>query len=243
MDKQQDVEKAGFPIMLLLIGLGIASLFTYVFLEIADDVLDNEVEAFDATIISFFKAIESGALDQFFIFVTELGSVWFLTTLTLAIIFTLWFKLRDKWGILFFVLAIGGGGLLTTIFKHYYGRERPSINPDIDAIGFSFPSGHSMGSLIFYGFVVYLIGRTMLSKTMKWIFAGMTSILVLCIGLSRIYLGAHFPSDVFSGFLAGAVWLTVCILALEYVYWRGRSEVGAIRSVSEFLRTLLNKMK
>lgn len=243
MDKQQEIEKAGFPIMLLLLGLGIASLFAYVFLEIADGVLDNEVEAFDATIISLLKAIESGTLDQFFIFITELGSVWFLTTITLAIIITLWIKLKDKWGIFFFVLAIGGGGLLTTIFKHYYGRERPSINPDIDAIGYSFPSGHSMGSLIFYGFVIYLIGRTLLSKGLKWMIAGVTSILVLCIGLSRIYLGAHFPSDVISGFLAGAVWLTVCILALEYVNWRSRSDIGAIRSVREFLGSLLNKMK
>lgn len=243
MDKQKDMKEAGFPLMLLLLGLGISSLFAYSFLEIADGVLENEVEAFDAVIISFFKVIESVTLEQFFIFVTELGSIWFLTTMTLAIIITLWVKLRDKWGIIFFILAIGGGGLLTTIFKHYYGRERPSINAGIDATGFSFPSGHSMGSLIFYGFVVYLIGRTMLSKAFKWMIAGVTSILVFCIGLSRIYLGAHFPSDVISGYLAGAVWLTVCILALEYVNWRSRSDIGAIRSLREFLVSIFNKMK
>lgn len=209
------------PILLVLTGLGISIVFINLFAELAEDMLESEVERFDSAIIRFFNHIASDTLGNIMFVFTELGSLWFLTMFSVIMMSILWWKKKDKWSIFFFIIGIGGGGLLTKLLKYYYGRERPSINEEIDAIGYSFPSGHSMGSLIFYGFMTYFIFRsTPISKKVKGLIAGISAVLIVLIGISRIYLGAHYPSDVIAGHLAGAIWLILCLLALEYVKWR-----------------------
>nr|WP_286183580.1 phosphatase PAP2 family protein [Bacillus sp. ISL-55] len=163
------------------------------------------------------------------IFVTELGSVWFLSLCTLAAIIALWVKAKDKLGILFLLIAIGGGGALTKLLKQLFGRGRPSINPEIDAIGYSFPSGHSMGSLIFYGLIAYFIVRSARKPFTKWMTTIVAGFLVVCIGFTRIYLGAHFPSDVLAGHLAGTIWLLITILALEWIKWERANQIKVTR--------------
>ncbi|WP_235988977.1 phosphatase PAP2 family protein [Aquibacillus kalidii] len=216
----QQLKKTGFPTLLVVIGLGIISMFTYLFIEIGEELLETEIKSFDSSIINFLKTIETDNLDQIMIIVTELGSVWFLTSMSILVIILLWFRGKDKWGIAAFVAANAGGALITKILKEFYDRGRPSINPEIDAIGFSFPSGHSMGSFIFYGFVIYLIFRSRRSLHFKWCFSIVSGSLIFLIGFSRIYLGAHYPSDVIAGFLAGATWMLLCILALEWIEWQ-----------------------
>ena len=235
-NNKKQAKKIGFPIILMLAGIGISILFIFFFTKIAEEILEQEVHAFDTTIIDFLKSIESSILDQIMIFVTELGSVWFLALCSVISIITLWFKYNDKWGILLFIIGIGGGGLLTKLLKYYYERGRPSINPEIDAIGYSFPSGHSMGSLIFYGFVTYFIVRSGTKRPMKWMTILVAGILVLLIGITRIYLGAHFPSDVLAGHLAGAIWLILSILSLEWVEWQSGNSIRPIKEVRRFLK-------
>lgn len=237
---KEENKKVGLLVLLLLTGLGIAGLFAWLFAELAEEVLENEMKSFDNSIINFFEAIETSALDIIYIGITELGSVWFLTTLSVLVILVLWFKAKDKWGILFFVIAVGGSGILTWLLKQFYGRGRPSINEDIDAIGFSFPSGHSMGSLVFYGFLAYLIARSSQKRAVKYLSLTVLGMLVLLIGTSRIYLGAHFPSDVLAGFIAGTVWLILCLLALEWVQLQSNSQV---RPVHAFRRLLVSGYK
>ncbi|MDE0582549.1 phosphatase PAP2 family protein [Planococcus sp. A6] len=228
-------KKAGLPVLLLLTGLGIASLFVWFFAELAEELLENELKSFDNSVISFFEIIETSALDVFYITITEMGSVWFLTLLSVVLIGLLWIKEKDKWGILFFIIAVGGSGLLTWLLKQFYGRGRPSINEEIDAIGFSFPSGHSMGALVFYGFVLYFIVRSSQKEAVKIFWSSVLGMLIILIGTSRIYLGAHFPSDVLAGFIAGTIWLILCLLALEWVQWQSNSQVKPVRAVRNFL--------
>ncbi|MFD1032537.1 phosphatase PAP2 family protein [Metaplanococcus flavidus] len=232
---EEENKKVGLPALILLIGLGIASVFIWLFAELAEEVLENELRNFDNSIIGFFERIETSTLDLIYIGITELGSVWFLTTLSVVVILWLWFKDKDKWGILFFVIAVGGSGLLTWLLKQFYGRGRPSINEDIDAIGFSFPSGHSLGSLVFYGFLAYLFVRSTQKRGVKYLALTVLGILIILIGTSRIYLGAHFPSDVLAGFIAGTVWLILCLLALEWVQWQSNSNVRPVRALRSFL--------
>lgn len=232
---EEERKKASLPVLLVLTGLGIASLFVWLFAELAEEVLENEMKSFDNSIIGFFEAVETSTLDIIYIGITELGSVWFLTTLSVLIILLLWFKAKDKWGILFFVIAVGGSGLLTWLLKQFYERGRPSINEDIDAIGFSFPSGHSLGSLVFYGFVAYLITRSSQKRAVKYLSLTVLSLLIILIGTSRIYLGAHFPSDVLAGFIAGTVWLLLCLLALEWLQWQSNSPVRPVHALRNFL--------
>ncbi|WP_421383506.1 phosphatase PAP2 family protein [Bacillus salacetis] len=236
--QKKEVKKAGFPVLLVVIGLILSSLFIFTFSQIAEGLLESEVKNFDSAIIDFLASFESEGIDQFMIVITELGSVWFVTTLSIITILVLWLKFKDKWGILFFILAVGGGGLLTTLLKNFYERGRPSINPDIDAVGFSFPSGHSMGSVIFYGFIIYLIIRSGLSSAAKWSLSTLGVILFLLIGISRIFLGAHFPTDVLAGQMAGAVWLLLCIIALEYVEWQSDNPVQPIEATRQFFKEI-----
>lgn len=141
--------KIGIMLLLLLSGLGIAALFIVIFSELADEVMDKEVGIFDSFIINLLLVNESRFQDSAMVFITELGSVWFFTVLTIIALAWLWFGKKDRWTALFFVIAVAGGGLLNSLLKNLYGRQRPSINEAIDATGFSFPSGHAMGSLIF----------------------------------------------------------------------------------------------
>lgn len=227
------------PTLLVAMGLGISIAFLYLFAELAEEMMESEVKRFDDIIIQFFNDIKTDMLDMILFVFTELGSVWFLTVFSMIIISVLWFKKKDKWSILFFFIGIGGGGLLTKVLKHYYGRERPSIDETIDAIGYSFPSGHSMGSLIFYGFLSYFLIRSNIRKGVKWASIYLSGLLVIFIGISRIYLGAHYPSDVIAGYLAGSIWLILCILALEYVNWRSASSRKPIKAFKEFIRSKL----
>ncbi|TXC92699.1 phosphatase PAP2 family protein [Metabacillus litoralis] len=237
---KQKAKKAGFPFLIMIGGIGFSVLFIILFANLAEELLEKEVEIFDATIINWFKYIENGTLDQIMIFGTELGSVWFLSVCTVAAIIGLWFTSRDKWGILFLVIGIGGGGLLTTLLKHLYARDRPSINPEIDAIGYSFPSGHSMGSLIFYGFIAYFIVRSSRKKVLKWFVILTAGLVVIWIGSTRIYLGAHYPSDVLAGHLAGAIWLILTILALEWVEWRSANSIRPTHVFKRFVGKYIN---
>ncbi|WP_423410345.1 phosphatase PAP2 family protein [Heyndrickxia sp. MSNUG] len=232
---EEKVKKVGFPFLFMGAGIVISILFIYLFSEVAEEMLEQEVKAFDDSIITFFRNISTHTLDQLMTFVTELGSLWFLSLMTIVTLFTLWIKKRDKWGMLFFLIGIGGGGLLTKVLKVYYARSRPSINPDIDAVGYSFPSGHSMGSLIFYGFIAYFIVRSDISKPLKWTVGVISGILIILIGTSRIYLDAHYPSDVIAGHLAGAIWLILCILSLEWIAWQNVSNARPLKVVRRFM--------
>lgn len=235
--------KVGISFLLLGLGLGVAALFLVIFTELAEQVMENEMRKFDGSIINYFKAIDHPYLDTAMILITELGSVWFLSAMSLVTLFVLWFKYKDKWGILFFLLAVGIGGLLTKMLKQLYERGRPSINPEIDAVGYSFPSGHSMGSLIFYGFIMYLIMRGNGSTFLKRFSIVLMGIVVLLIGSSRIYLGAHFPSDVLAGYIAGTIWLILCLIALEWIQWQSKSDVRPVNSIRRLLLSGLNAIK
>jgi membrane-associated phospholipid phosphatase len=232
---KEEVKEAGLPFLLMLAGAGVSALFIVIFSELAEKMLEKEIDVIDEAVIKKMQLIENVTLDQIMMFVTELGSVWFLSFCTLAAITALWVNAKDRLGILFLLIAIGGGGALTKLLKHLYGRGRPSINPEIDAIGYSFPSGHSMGSLIFYGFIAYLIVRSARKPFTKWITIFVAGFLVVGIGFTRIYLGAHFPSDVLAGHLAGAIWLLITILALELIKWQSTNFVKMTRTLKRIV--------
>ncbi|QSE98256.1 phosphatase PAP2 family protein [Fulvivirga lutea] len=108
--------------------------------------------------------------------------------------------------------------LINLALKFYYGRLRPDESLQLILLregSLSFPSGHSMTSMAFYGFLIYLVWQYTQSKTKKVFFISALTLLILLIGFSRIYLGAHFPSDVLAGFAAGLIWLLVCISILR----------------------------
>lgn len=220
-----------FLFLIILMIFGVISLSIVLFLEISENVVNNQIKVFDNAIMNLIQYTSSPKINDIMIFITELGSVWFISAVGFFIILYLWFREGDKWGIIFFLISLIGGGLIIVMLKQYYQINRPSINEQIDAVGYSFPSGHAMGSLILYGFIVYLILRSKLSKTVKVIYSSVLILLIILIAVSRVYLIAHFPSDVIAGQAGGLAWLLVCVVSLEVVKIKASSDFKPLKKI------------
>ena len=143
--------------------------------------------------------------------ITQLGGAIFLIglSITLAIIIK-----NKKIGILIWV-NIAISTLLNQILKFIIQRPRPTEFRIIDESGYSFPSGHSMVSAAFYGFLIYLIYKNVKNKYLKWGLITILSLLIFLIGISRIYLGVHYTSDVLAGFLIAISYLIIFITVAD----------------------------
>jgi membrane-associated phospholipid phosphatase len=115
------------------------------------------------------------------------------------------------------MLVLLGGEWFNQGLKDYIKRDRPPFHEAIHASGYSFPSGHTMGSLIAYGMLAYLLVLSIPTKRLRITVVGLLAGLVLLIGFSRMFLGAHWFSDVVGGFAAGGFWLALSISAIEMV--------------------------
>jgi undecaprenyl-diphosphatase len=130
---------------------------------------------------------------------------------------------RRNWVVLSAWLgAFAGAGLLTLILKNLIQRPRPvGSSTFLYAMTFSFPSGHALGSLVGYGMLSYVVGSTWVQSVRGRVRLGIaTAALVLAIGISRLYLGVHYFSDVVAGYAVGILWLSVCISGLQVVQRR-----------------------
>jgi membrane-associated phospholipid phosphatase len=135
------------------------------------------------------------------------------------------------WRLLFlWTITLPGAGILNQFLKNTLQRQRPQLpKPWIAESGWSFPSGHAMCSLVIYGLLAYSICFLPTSRTVRLSFGILTILLVIAIGFSRLYLGAHYFSDVMAGYLAATFWLVVCITgnqAARYLSTFGSSEMG-----------------
>ena len=139
--------------------------------------------------------------------ITHLGGAIFLITLSLILLLIIKNK---KIGILIW-LNLGISVLLNQALKFIIQRPRPTEFRIINESGYSFPSGHSMVSAAFYGFLIYLIYKNVKNKYLKWSLITLLSLVILTIGISRIYLGVHYTSDVIAGFLISVSYLIIFI--------------------------------
>lgn len=140
------------------------------------------------------------------------SSVYWVFTIGLTAWLILGQRLRGLLAALFAVVAIGGGGLLNLTVKALVDRVRPILpDPIAHAGGLSFPSGHAQAAIIGYGVLILLVGP-MLSRRSRQSLVAVSVVAVLTIGLSRVALGVHYPSDVVGGYLFGAAWLLALLL-------------------------------
>jgi undecaprenyl-diphosphatase len=164
------------------------------------------------------NARESPHSKQVFHWITTCGNTDTLAILSLcvALLLTAQMIWRRRYQSLaaFWIIATMGVGLLNAELKDAFARPRPGNAPP--QWGWSFPSGHSMGSFVVYGMLAYLIVLSVRQRAARNALVSALTLLVLAIGFSRVYLGAHWPSDVVGGFLAGTVWLTLCISGCEF---------------------------
>ena len=176
---------------------------------ILEDVYEREILEFDKLAFSLFK-IRTPLLTRIFLIITSLGSPYVLIVLTL-----LSFLLKNKK--LSFIIT-GNLGLITIInqaLKFIVKRPRPSDLFLVVETGYSFPSGHSMVSLSFYGLLIYFIYKYFKNKKLKIFLITLLSLIIVLIGVSRVYLGVHFVSDVVSGFLLSLSYLIIFIKVIN----------------------------
>lgn len=143
--------------------------------------------------------------------ITFLGNHNFLVPVNLLLIIYFFFIKKHKWYSIKVPVISLGGLLLMTLLKQLFNRPRPLI-PLLEPVrGLSFPSGHAMMSVTFYGLLILLVWEYMTNRFWKWLLTSLLVILILLIGFSRIYLRLHYFSDVMAGFAAGIIWLSLCV--------------------------------
>jgi len=147
--------------------------------------------------------------------ITRIGDVQTQTIITIIIMLILFMAKKWRTGIWYGLTVLLGAALLNNAIKNFYQRVRPeNIDHLIEQGGYSFPSGHSMGSIIVFGGMIFLVFQASKSEAIKWSLGIFLGFLILSIGLSRIYLGVHYPSDVLAGFSLGFTWLILSIAFL-----------------------------
>jgi undecaprenyl-diphosphatase len=200
----------------LTIGILITLFFVYLFFGIVEDYVGREkIIQSDIQTLNFVSTFRTVNLNQIMIFITDLGNG---ITITIAvIILSLIFIFSKKWRFLKALLtSVIVGQIFVWIIKNIIERPRPPItNALVSATSYSFPSGHAFVAISFYGLLTFFIIQSVKNKLFKIIIFLVGLILIISIGFSRIYLGVHWPSDVFASFAAGVAWLSVIITSLK----------------------------
>jgi membrane-associated phospholipid phosphatase len=172
------------------------------FAALIGEVHEKEVFPFDAPMLNMLHAIATPTLDHFFILMTRLGYLWGVVPLDVIVLMALFLgrRFRDS---LFFGMAVIGSAVLNIVAKNYFARMRPdlwlSITPEIT---YSFPSAHAMGSTTLGMALILLCWPT----RWRWPLTFASVVFVGLVGLSRVYLGVHYPSDVLAGWTAAIAW-------------------------------------
>lgn len=196
-----------------LAGLISAAIALWVFAEIAEEVLEKETLAFDTNVLFAVQQLQEPWLNPVMLGITTIGDPSVLVPLCLFASLWLLRQRQRSEAITIAIAAVGALGL-NLLLKNLFERDRPELwARTVDVRYYSFPSGHAMLSMVIWGLFGYLLA----SRFPKWRnhIVVATSVLILLIGFSRLYLGVHWLTDIVAGYAAGFVWLVACLLSME----------------------------
>jgi membrane-associated phospholipid phosphatase len=197
-----------------LISAIICVLLTLGFGWLARGVFADRFVAIDNGVITWLHNYWGAATDTVMLFFTTIGESWVLGPLIALAAYPLirYRRWIDAAGL---VLAGLGAGLLNQLLKNIFERARPDLfDGPIQLTNYSFPSGHAMGSIAVYGMLAFVGARLTHHILLRYAMVLVAALTVMLIGLSRIYFGVHYPTDVIGGYLAGASWLALTILTV-----------------------------
>lgn len=215
----------------LVAALAVIATMVLAFIEIADEMTEGEAHAFDMWVLTSLHPDSANPadpigpfwLDHAAVDLTSLGSVAVLTLIALAAAGFL--ILRRKWAEAGIIVVAGAGGLtLSQTLKSVFARERPpEIYRAAEILNESFPSGHAMLSAVMFLTLGAMLSQAATGRALRVYIMSIAIVLMLTVGLTRVYLGVHWATDVLAGWAAGAAWATLCWLAGRWLRQR-RSE-------------------
>ncbi len=213
-------------VWIVLIILGI-----WAFAEIADEVMEGDIQQFDEWVITSLRQEADPSLPKGPEWVlniardiTALGGFTVLTLIILVVMGLL--MMYRRFGAMWLVLSAAVlGTLLSHYLKTFFTRERPDVVPHLVTVSTaSFPSGHAMLSTVIYLTLGVLLARILGERKLKIYIISVAVFLSILIGLSRVYLGVHYPSDVLAGWSVGTTWALLCLLVAHYLQRKGAVE-------------------
>lgn len=204
----------------IVVGLVLGGLLINGFFQLFEELTQNELGWFDDAVAMPIHQMRTPWLTDFMLAITWAGDRTAYIIFGTALFIFFYFRYRS----LIFpiqtsvVLLISGG--LNRWLKDLIDRPRPEAKHLVEATTMSFPSGHAMSSIAFFGFLIYLVWRLVSTPWVRWLLSVLLALLILLIGFSRVYLGVHYPSDVLAGYAAGGACLAIFISIFTYVRYR-----------------------
>lgn len=213
--------------LFLSIGLVLACLALWGFAAIAESMVEGETRHFDESVLLWLDGYATERLNIVALEVTALGDAAVVIVLVLVTSFVLWLTHHRHLAVTLWIATVGGV-LINTVLKLAFNRPRPQVVEwRIDHAGLSsFPSGHATIAAVVYVTLAYVITRLEPTRAMRRATVTVSAILILLIGVSRLYLGVHYPSDVIAGYAVGFAWAAFASLAVEAIR-QTRTRTGA----------------
>jgi membrane-associated phospholipid phosphatase len=209
--KNEDVSyyvTIGIALVLFVVALN-------AFIEITEELVEDNLGLVDERVSSFIQSFRTPSLTSYFKNITVLGER--PAYIILCVVLAVYFVIRHKtWKfIIQTVVVLLLASASNMALKLVFGRSRPALEHLVEVSSLSYPSGHAMSAMSFYGFLIYLAIILIPQRWLKTLICIVLSLLILSIGTSRIYLGVHFPSDVTAGFVGGIIWITLCVIVFN----------------------------
>ena len=199
----------------LALAFALAALALWGFVELGDEVADGSTQAFDVGVLGWMDRNADPVLTELALSVTALGSALVIAVMALLVSAFQWIH-GQKRALALLWLALLGAWFLNAPLKMFFARDRPSVFEwrTLGAGGDSFPSGHAMNAMVAYTVFAFLVARLQAGADLRWLTFAVAALVIALVGLSRMYLGVHYPTDVLAGFAAGFAWAMACVFAV-----------------------------
>ncbi|WP_133687570.1 phosphatase PAP2 family protein [Maribacter spongiicola] len=204
-------------VITVIVALIIVVVGINLFIELTDTLKTETLAYYDTAITDYVISHRSPSLTSYFKFMTNIGDTYgYLIVLSIFLLVSLIVFKRWKY-VVQATLVLALATVSNMMLKRFIDRARPGIEHLVSVETLSYPSGHAMSAMAFYGFLIFLVTKFNIQKVMKYVLIIVLITIILSIGISRIYLGVHFPSDIAGGFIAGFIWVVFCVLVFDLI--------------------------